>query len=231
VKKTVNGVEYELAPGGNLRGADLRGANLREADLSGANLREADLRGTNLSGADLCEADLSGADLRGANLRGADLSGANLRGANLSEADLSGADLCEADLSGANLLWADLRGANLSEADLRDTKLPAFQVPQTGDMTVFKKLAAEHIATLLIPAEAKRTASLVGRKCRAEFVDVIAIEDKEGAPVEEMHSNRTEECVYRVGERAHPDSYDDDPRVECTNGVHFFLTREEAEAW
>lgn len=37
--------------------------------------------------------------------------------------------------------------------------------------------------------------------------------------------------IYRAGEVVRSDKYDDDPRVECTHGIHFFLTKEEAEAW
>ena len=71
----------------------------------------ADLRDADLTGADLRDADLTGADLRGADLRGADLTGANLTWANLG-----GANLSDADLTGANLTWANLRGANLTWA-------------------------------------------------------------------------------------------------------------------
>ena len=56
-------LQYNIGPGVNLSGADLRYAHLR-----GANLQGADLRGANLRGA-----DLQGAYLRGANLQGADL--------------------------------------------------------------------------------------------------------------------------------------------------------------
>lgn len=37
--------------------------------------------------------------------------------------------------------------------------------------------------------------------------------------------------VYTVGTIAKPDSYDDNPMIECTNGIHCFLTRKEAEAY
>ena len=76
----INGVEYEIAPG---------------ADLSGANLSDADLSGASLSGANLRRANLRAADLSGANLSRAYLGGANLSGANLSDAYLGGADLGE----------------------------------------------------------------------------------------------------------------------------------------
>jgi len=93
MEKTINGKEYSIEPGANLRGASLSGASLSGASLSLANLR----------GADLSDADLSGADLSDAYLRGADLIGANLRGANLSGAFLSCADIRGADIRGAFL--------------------------------------------------------------------------------------------------------------------------------
>ena len=36
---------------------------------------------------------------------------------------------------------------------------------------------------------------------------------------------------YSPGATVRPDSYDDNPLVECAPGIHFFLTKEEAEAW
>ena len=188
--------------------ADLRDADLRDADLRGANLRGADLRGANLRGA----------DLRGANLRGADLRSADLRYANLYGADLRGANLSSADLSSANLRDADLR-----DADLTSSKLPKFQITPKGyTIYGFKKVSGGKVITLLIPAEANRTASLVGRKCRAEYVIVV------GGEGVSKHDGKTE---YKVGQTVYPDKYDPDIRVECTSGIHFFLTPEEAQEY
>ncbi|WP_254217998.1 pentapeptide repeat-containing protein [Burkholderia multivorans] len=218
--------------GANLSGANLSGANLRCAYLSGADLSGADLRGANLSGANLRDANLSGADLRGANLRGANLSdaylsGANLRGAYLSGADLSGADLRGANLSDAYLRGADLSGAYLRGADLRDVKNFAFQIiPEEGAFVGWKKLKNGVIAKLEIPADAKRTSTPIGRKNRAEFVRVLEL-----FGAEEGLSQYDGKTVYRVGEIVRPDSYNDDIRLECTNGIHFFVTRAEAEAY
>ena len=207
--------------GANLRGADLSGANLSEAYLSGANLRGANLRGANLSGANLSEADLSGANLRGANL-----SGANLSEANLSEANLSGANLSEADLRRANLSEADLRRANLSGANLSDVKyLPAFQICE-GDLIAYKKVKGK-IVTLSVPKDAKRTASIVGRKCRAEYAMVLEIEGH--APVTSNGRGNGIATLYEEGKEVRADSYDPDWRVECSHGIHFWLTRKEAE--
>jgi hypothetical protein len=203
--------------------ANLSGADLSGADLSGAYLRSADLSGANLRSADLSGADLSGADLSGAYLSGADLSGAYLSGADLRGADLSGADLSGAYLSGAYLRGADLSDADLSGADTNElTKWPHFQIPG-GDLIVYKK-ASGHIITLAIPKDAKRTGSLVGRKCRAEWALVLETDDHE------PHASQ-EGVIYTEGEKVTPDCYDNNPMVECSNGIHFFLTRKEAEEW
>jgi hypothetical protein len=186
----------------------------------------ADLRGANLSSADLRGANLSSADLRGAYLGGANLSSADLRSAYLSLADLSVANLSSADLSVANLRSANLRGANLSVAIL-----PSFQlVPDSGAFIGYKKLRNGVIAKLMIPARAKRTSSLVGRKCRAEYAKVLSMYVSGGsAKPRQGISRKDPDFIYRVGETVRPDKYDDDIRVECTNGIHFFITKKEAE--
>jgi len=217
----------------DLSRANLCMANLSEANLCMANLCMANLYEADLSRASLCMANLSEADLSSASLYRADLSRANLCMANLSEANLSRANLSEADLSRAslseaNLSRASLCMANLYRADLSEAAaLPAYQICE-GVLSVWKK-ASRCVVNLEIPAEAKRTASLVSRKCRAEYAKVAAIFDAEGDPVNSVSGDYDEEIIYTVGEIVRPDSYNDDPRIECTNGIHFFRTRKEAE--
>ena len=229
--------------GANLRDANLRGANLRDANLRGANLRDANLRGADLSGANLRDAnlsdanligaDLSGANLRDANLRGANLRDANLSGANLSDANLRGANLSDADLSSANLRDADLSGANLSDADLSGAEnIPDYVTAITsivpdGDLVVYKQLQHGDIATLKIPKEARRS-NATGRKCRAEYAEVLAIESSSGESLAEGQSRYNSEFVYRVGETVHPHEWCEDRWQECAGGIHFYLTRYEA---
>ena len=185
------------------------------ANLQGANLYGANLKWANLYGADLYGADLQGANLQGANLYGANLQGANLYGANLQWANLKGANLYGADLYGA-----DLQGANLQGANLYGANLPHLQIcPEEGDFVAWKKVKGG-VLKLLVPKDAKRTSSLVGRKCRAEFVVVL-----EGSGVSK-HDGKTQ---YAPGMTVYPDKYDDDIRVECTSGIHFFMTKREAE--
>jgi len=191
----------------NLWGADLQGADLQGANLQGANLQGANLRRANLWGADLQGADLQGANLQGANLRRANLQGANLWRANLWGADLQGADLQGADLQGANL--------------------PAFQiVPSEGSFIAWKK-TTKGVIRIQIPASAQRTSSLVGRKCRASSIIVL------DGPGINGHSptQRSTAVYYGESHTVVADKYDPDIRVECTHGIHFFMTKEEADQW
>jgi uncharacterized protein YjbI with pentapeptide repeats len=214
--------------GAYLSRAYLSGADLSGAYLSGADLSRADLSGADLSGADLSGADLSGAYLSRADLSGADLSGADLSGAYLSRADLSGAYLSGADLSGAYLSGAYLSGADLSGADLSGAKGAEYAIACTrilpdGDLIGWKKCADGIVVKLRIPEAAKRSHSF-GRKCRSEFVDVLEVIGAEVGIAQ--YDGKTE---YRVGQRVTPDKWDEDWTQECAGGIHFFITRLEAE--
>ena len=112
-------------------------------------------------------------------------------------------------LGGAYLGGANLGGANLSRAKHDDkTTWPAFWVcPDFGMFTAWKVLAGGILAELIIPAEAKRVSSVVGRKCRAEFAQVVAL-TKKGVPVAEGFSTSNAPVNLRLryvaGETVHP---------------------------
>lgn len=164
----------------------------------------------------------------------ADLSGADLSGADLTGVNLSGADLYGADLSRADLYRADLSGADLYEANLYEAKNAEYAQAQTvvvpeGAIIGWKKARTREgghcIVKLRIPEDAKRL-NATGRKCRAEFADVMSII---GARVAVSHYDNDVE--YRVGQRIIPDSFDENRWAECSHGIHFFITRIEAEQY
>ena len=230
-RANLNGANLSRANlnGANLNGANLSRANLSRANLNGANLNGANLNGANLNGANLSWADLNGANLSRANLNGADLNGANLSRANLNWANLSRANLSWANLSRANLSWADLNGANLSWADLNGAKDVKYAIDCTrilpdGDLVVWKKCNANVIVKLRIPESARRSHAF-GRKCRAEYADVIEVIG--GDVGLSQHDGKTE---YRAGQRVTSHEWNETWTDECTGGIHFYITRAEAEA-
>src|ERR1700734_879078 len=134
-----------------------------------------------------------------------------------------GANLSGANLSGANLSGADLSGANLSGA----FGLSQFAVANPlGDIVGWKKLANGAIAQLLVPIDAKRVNAYGSRKCRAEYAYCVAVHGAASGA-----SGHDRKMIYAPGTRIVPDKYDSDPRIECSSGIHFFITREEAEAY
>lgn len=173
-------------------------------------------------------ANLTGANLTGANLTRAYFYDADLTGADLTDANLTGADLGGADLTLANLTRANLTRANLTDVSLGGAELPDFQIPQNVELTVYKKLRDNVVAELLIPAYASRTATPVDNKCRASEAKVIALH---GTTSTEVSSLRDEGFIYKLGATVKPNDYNPDIRVACTNGIHFFMRREEAEAY
>jgi len=200
-----------------------KGTDLTNANLTNANLRSADLGGAYLGGAYLGGADLWGAYLTNANLSGANLTNANLSGANLTNANLSGADLRGTYLGGANL-----RGTYLGGADLSGAKgLSPFKiVPEEGQFIGWKKLANGNVIRLRIPAKSRRMNAINSRKCRAEFV--VPLDD---CGTEGNTGTHKKGVTYIKGKTARCDKYDPDIREDCSGGIHFFLTREEAENW
>jgi uncharacterized protein YbdZ (MbtH family) len=165
------------------------------------------------------------ANLRWADLHWADLHCAHLRGADLRGADLRWANLRKADLRWADLRWANLRGADLKEADLRNAKglTETLIVPQTGSFDAWKKCRNNVIVKLRIPAKARRS-NATSRKCRAEYAKVLqVICDTVGL------SSYDGVTTYAKGDLVRADSWDEDRWTECGGGIHFFITRQEAE--
>ena len=155
------------------------------------------------------------ADLRGADLRGADLQGADLQGAYLQGAYLQGADLQGADLQGAkNIEWVEAVTSILPE----------------GNIIGWKK-CREGIVKLLIPAKAKRS-NASGRKCRAEYAIDKGHFTFEGKRTrKDFTSQYDSDFVYKVGETIKPGDFDKCRWNECSSGVHFFITKHEAEIY
>ena len=193
----------------------------------------------NLSCTGLSYADLSHADLSGANLSGADLSHADLSHSNLSYTDMSGANMGYAMMCGVDLCGARLWGANLANADLRGAKLDdvkydcftsffALQCPEEGSFIGYKK-ACSYIVKLEILPDAKRS-SATTRKCRCSAAKVLSITTPDGKEdgTQAVSSNRDLSFVYRVGEIARVDDFDEDRWNESSTGIHFFITRDEA---
>ena len=222
---------------------DFMRADLSEMDLRGADLRGADLRCAILDGVILSEANLRGADLHGASLVKAHLEKANLNQANLCEANLYGADLSDALLN----IETILSRANLHEAVLPNpvymNAICPMTCPEEGAFIGWKNAdiilpkddygfvsRVEVIVKLQIPGRAKRL-SATSRKCRCDGALVLDIQSLGGESLPKgtvVYSRYDPTFTYEVGKKLHVDDFDDDRWNECSTGIHFFITRQEA---
>ena len=120
--------------------------------------------------------------------------------------------------------------------------------PEEGEFIGYKKvcssiknrfLAEELVAVLLIPSDAKRISAYTNdsrfSKCRCSKAKVLRLEHLDGEPydgieAESMYASNNDAPIekYVVGETVYPDSFDSNRDTECSHGIHFFMTREEA---
>jgi hypothetical protein len=117
------------------------------------------------------------------------------------------------------------------------------KLPKRKKIIGWKKLQDQLIAELEIPATAKRVLCYgPERKCRAEKVKVLSIHigDAFARKWNIDHGQNNEvnggiSCFskkiayYEVGKFVEADMYDPSPTTQCSHGINFFLTREEAE--
>ena len=119
--------------------------------------------------------------------------------------------------------------------------------PRSGKFIGYKKVYLEKrkryygIVTLEIPEDAKRS-SAFGIKCRCSKAKVLDIEKIDGLflsqygcsrklipyrkyPGYSIHNN---DFKYIIGETIEVDDFDECRWNECSTGIHFFMTKEEA---
>jgi len=129
------------------------------------------------------------------------------------------ADLSDANLFGANLFGADLFGAENQDYLIAITSI----LPDAGDVIGWKKCNYDVIVKLSIGSDTPRSNS-TGRKCRAKFATVLEVI---GGDV--GISSYDEKTEYRAGEVVTCDEWNENRWIECGGGIHFFITRYEAE--
>ena len=124
----------------------------------------------------------------------------------------------KADLQVANLSHADLNGADLSGTYLDEKEQCRKGVILKKPMMGYKKLADGSICVLSIPKGAI-VFSINGSKCRTNKAKVL-----EGGGV----SYYDNEFTYEKGKSYEIEGFDLAYNEECSTGIHFFMSFEEA---
>ena len=109
-----------------------------------------------------------------------------------------------------------------------NTSFFALQCPEEGSFIGYKK-ASGKIVKLLIPEDAKRS-SATSRKCRCSKATVLSITNLDGSETGEksVKSDKSIDFIYKVGKEVKVKDFDENRWNECSTGIHFFITREEA---
>ncbi|MBM7710943.1 pentapeptide repeat-containing protein [Enterococcus xiangfangensis] len=205
---------------------------LKNHDFSFRKLQNADFHDLTFENVDFSNADLTGANLENCLCRNCNFSGTILRGASLKGTDFQDSNLREADISGANLFFAMLEHADLTKI-IHDNQTQFFDLycPAEGPLIGYKKCFGFKIVQLLIPADARRT-SATNTCCRCDKAKVLTIKDMYTLEnYNEAVSYVDSEFIYRVGKWVVAENFNPNRWADSTGGIHFWLTRKEAEGY
>lgn len=227
----------------NMR-ADLSKTTLINIDFSGMDLRHINFYKTTMNGVDFSKADIRFAVFKETDVIFTCFNKANLYEANFSEArlyntDFVGANLCGVDFDGThftgiNFFKSKIYNANFNNCNFgycttieyADGKLTEYRRGKilTEDIIGYKKCQDDVIVTLKIPRGAI-VFSINGTKCRTNKAKVIAID---GAKKAISHFNK---MSYYEGDEFTIYDFNCTYNDQCGEGIHFFMTREEAERY
>ena len=100
--------------------------------------------------------------------------------------------------------------------------------PSEGSFVGWKKINDKYLVKLQIPKDAKRS-SATTMKCRCSKAKVLAITDLEGNnPINEVTNYAHFPLTYKVGKMVHPNGFNENRWNDCSNGIHFFINKQEA---
>lgn len=209
-----------------------RECEIEPCDYSGWDLSDMDFTLCSFSGCVLNrvnfrDSSVENALFDGVSLKGADFSNANMRTASFRYCDMSRCSIRGADLYGAVLEYAGLDGIE----DDEKTQWFRLHCPEKGAFLGYKKCVNDRMVQLLIPADARRTSATLP-SCRCDKAKVLTIKSFDFQQnYEEAWSLVDENFVYKRGEWVVVNDFNENRWMDSTTGIHFWMTREEAEAY
>lgn len=205
-----------------LHGMDLTGWDLSNIDFTLSSFQDTVLNGVNFKDSNVENALFDGCPMRGANFQNANMQTASFRYCDMTESNIRGANLY-----GAVLEYANLDGIVSDE----NTEWFRLHCPETGAFLAYKKCVNDRMVQLLVPSDAKRTSATLP-SCRCNKAKVLTIKSFDFEEnFDEAWSLVDENFVYRKGEWVEVKNFNEDRWQDSTTGIHFWLTREEAEAY
>lgn len=201
----------------------------KDMDLSNIKLNCLDFSHSIFENIKFNDADLEACNFFHCLFKNVSFVGTNLKHTNLSECDLKYNNLRNADISGANLYFAVLEKAILDNVTFdENTKYFNLLCPINKAFIGYKKCFNYRIVKLLIPSDAKRT-NATNEACRCSKAKVLSITSFDNKKIyKEALALADENFIYRVGEWVMVDNFDEDRWNDGSNGIHFYLQRQQA---
>ena len=201
---------------------DLSGTDLSNMDFTLSSFQNTALNNVNLENSSVENALFDGCSMKGANFKNAKMVTASFR-----YCDMRGCNIEDANLYGAVLEFANLEGIVSNEG----TQWFRLRCPEKGAFLGYKKCVNDRMVQLLIPADAKRTSATLP-SCRCSKAKVLTIKTFDFTQnFDEAWSLVDENFVYKKGEWVEVKDFNEDRWQDSTTGIHFWLSRAEAEAY
>lgn len=201
---------------------DLSGMDLSGMDFTLSSFQNTVLNGVDFEGSSVENALFDGCGLRGANFRNAEMKTASFRYCDMRECNIEGANLF-----GAVLEFANLEGIVSDE----DTRWFRLHCPEEGAFLGYKKCVNDRMVQLLIPADARRTSATLP-SCRCSKAKVLTIKSFDFTQnFDEAWSLVDENFVYKKGQWVEVKDFNENRWQDSTTGIHFWMTRAEAEGY
>ena len=209
----------------NLQHIQFHNCNLSYSNFDGAALRNATLRNSEAIKTSFNQTDLHHADLRHSSFIESYCLETNFEFALLFDVNFT-----NSNLKYANFYNAGIEKANFSNVEMNfATTFLGTQCPEEGSFIAFKS-CGDYLVKLKVSENAKRS-SATTYKCRCDSAEVLSIKDIYGNSISSIHSNFDKNFIYEIGKTVKIDNFDDDWRIECSNGIHFFMSKIHAETW
>lgn len=212
----------------SFRGATIENSNFSYSDfycseMNGITINFSDLRNSSFIKACLQGGDFTKTKINSTDFRNSDLTGAWFKTANFNDDISHGQHKTDFNIYFEN---ADLTGVRFKDDFKNSYTFKRLMIlPEEGSFIGWKKCKNNVIVKLLIPQNSDRI-NTTKRNCRAAFVEVLdVIGGNKGI------SFYDENVIYETGIRIHADEFDSDWKNEETHGIHFFLTKQEAEIY
>lgn len=222
-----------------LNKSNMSRSRMSQVDFMGSELENVNMSMANIEHVVFSNCDFPCADFRRCDLRCVDMKWGSYRNADFSMANLVAVDMSHSGFEGAKFVNGGIYSSVLTEGnfdgvDFRGVKVNTSTIgyvmacPSEGSYIGWKK-CGEYIVKLLVTEDALRS-SATTRKCRCSKAKVLEIQTMDGHKSNKrvVYSSYHTRFKYEVGKEVSVSDFDPNRWIECSSGIHHFVSREDA---